>query len=135
MMTEERIELDTTEAQGEVKPLVNQQFVNWLNEKMDEANRSVRYVARQLGVAHVTLRSWILGDNAPGTDGVRKLAQFFKVDEDWLLVLAGHRSARPGISDPEREEFVMWLSSNVDKISRRDMRAVRRMLEELLKTE
>lgn len=104
----------------------------WLNGKQETSGRSVRDVANDIGVAHVTLRSWLLGHNLPSSDAARKLARYYKVDEDWLLEMSGHRTSRQVSElDPERQEFLMWANANVEKIPVKQLRALRRMMEEL----
>jgi len=107
-------------------------LTEWLRAKVDASNRSVRDISEDVGVAHVTLRSWLLGHNLPSSEAARKLARYYKVDEDWLLEMSGHRTSRTIInSDPERQEFLMWANANVNKIPVKQLRALRRMMEEL----
>lgn len=108
------------------------QFARWLRDKQANSKRSVREVAKDIGIAHVTLRSWLLGHNLPSSDAARKLARYYKVDEDWLLEMSGHRTGHEQVTtDPERQEFLMWASANIDKIPMKQIRALRRMMEEL----
>lgn len=108
------------------------QFARWLRDKQENSKRSVREVAKDIGVAHVTLRSWLLGHNLPSSDAARKLARYYKVDEDWLLEMSGHRTGHEQITtDPERQEFLMWANANIEKIPVKQLRALRRMMEEL----
>lgn len=124
-----RLENDS-QAQAELDQVFR--LAEWLQAKLDASGRSVRDVAKDIGVAHVTLRSWLLGHNLPSSDAARKLARYYKVDEDWLLEMSGHRTSRNvATTDPERQEFLMWANANVDKIPVKQLRALRRMMEEL----
>ena len=110
----------------------NQHLAEWLKAKVNVSGRSVRDISHDIGIAHVTLRSWLLGHNLPSSEAARKLARYYKVDEDWMLEMSGHRTSRNVVSsDPERQEFLMWANANVEKIPIKQLRALRRMMEEL----
>lgn len=111
----------------------NSVFVQWLKSKFD-ASVSVRDAAKEIGFAHVTLRSWLLGLNLPSTEAVQKLSAHFKVNEDWLLEITGHRTPKITLDgmDPIRQEFIEWLRTNINSLPLPAVRGLRKMIEELV---
>lgn len=72
----------------------------WLAERCKRERLSLRQAAAKTGLSHATIQDIIKGGH-PNPETVRKLAQAFGGDgkrqlEDYLLVLAGHRSKPEG---------------------------------------
>lgn len=79
-------------------------FGVWLGEAMAKRGSSIRKSARGADLSPATLDNTLHGASLPDPPTCRKLAEYFGVDLDYLLQLAGHRppSAEPldGL-DPE----------------------------------
>ncbi|MBA7711852.1 hypothetical protein ES703_120819 [subsurface metagenome] len=74
----------------------------WLREKCKKEKLTLREMAARTGLSHSTIRD-IINNNVASAESIKKLARAFTVGEnerlaleDRLLVLAGHRSERPG---------------------------------------
>lgn len=79
---------------------------NWLRQRMDSQNLSLRKAAAVTDLSHGTIAE-ILKGVSPSAETVRKLAQGFVSGngqerlalEDELLILAGHRTGRAEAED------------------------------------
>ncbi len=69
-------------------------FSHWLAEKMERRGIKPSQLAAVLEVNHVSVANWLKGKNIPESHNVIKMAEYFKVDPDYVLQLAGHRPAR-----------------------------------------
>ena len=67
-------------------------FHDWLRAELNrkpDLNQSA--LAIHLGLAQSTISSWLRGLYVPNPDNCRKLAHFFDVPEDEVLIAADHR--------------------------------------------
>ena len=65
--------------------------VRWLVDLYHSGN--IRGAARELGIPHTTLFQIMNGDRQPRLDLVRKLASYYRVSADWLLMGQGEGPA------------------------------------------
>jgi DNA-binding XRE family transcriptional regulator len=62
---------------------------------MAEERRTMRQVAEYTGLSPSTIHNIIVGKYLPSSATAVKLAEYFRVDPDVALELAGHRPPRP----------------------------------------
>lgn len=72
-----------------------QEFARWLREEMDKRGIKPSQLAVYLEVNHVSVGNWLTAKYRPEANNVIKLAEYFKVDSDWLLELANYRQKKP----------------------------------------
>jgi len=67
-------------------------FANWLNSELKrrpQLNQTA--LAINIGLSQSTISSWLRGLYVPQPENCRKIARFFDIPEDDVLVVAGHR--------------------------------------------
>jgi transcriptional regulator with XRE-family HTH domain len=108
-------------------------FSDWLNEQMKLEGVSMSQLATYAGLSYSGVSKLSLGQRHPEPETVLKLANYFKVDPDWLLELAGHRkSFTPEkdwatVNDPELR---YWLSAeNLNELSAASRRAIKSIIQ------
>lgn len=72
-----------------------QAFSRWLDQQLDKRGVSPSQLAAYLGVSHVSVGSWCKGKYLPKPANIILMAEYFKVDTDWLLTLAEYRPNKP----------------------------------------
>ena len=74
---------------------MSQEFTAWLRQRIEEKGQTERAVSMYAGLSEGTIWN-ILNhpESNPRPDTCLKLADYFKVDPDYLLYLAGHRPQR-----------------------------------------
>lgn len=69
-------------------------FANWLDSELKrrpQLNQTA--LAIHIGLSQSTISSWLRGLYVPQPDNCRKVARFFDIPEDDVLVVAGHRQS------------------------------------------
>ena len=75
--------------------MVSIEFSAWLKQRVEESGLSERAAAMYAGLGSTTIHLLLAHpDRTPDTDTCLKLAEWAKVDPDYLLFLAGHRPQR-----------------------------------------
>ena len=72
-------------------------FADWLNSELKrrpQLNQTA--LAIHIGLSQSTISSWLRGLYVPQPENCRKVARFFDIPEDDVLVVAGHH--RPAMS-------------------------------------
>lgn len=92
-------------------------LATWLTETCEKERLSLREAAAKTGLSHGTIRD-LKNGVCPSTGSIKKLAEGFSEDiherlslEDHLLILAGHRTPRPG------QELSRHLARLIDRLS------------------
>jgi transcriptional regulator with XRE-family HTH domain len=65
-------------------------FRKWLLEMMERKDLNQTSLAIHLGRSQPTVSAWVRGTTVPDEESCRKIADFFDVPLDVVLVLAGH---------------------------------------------
>lgn len=76
----------------------------WLLDELNDRNLSAREASLGAGLHHGAI-SYYLGGRRPSTENCKKLARFFNVPEEMVLMLAGYM-AKP----PEYDQFVAQMN-------------------------
>ncbi len=79
----------------------------WLSEQLRATKRSMRQVAEYTGISPSTVHNIIVGKYVPKPATCIKLAEYFRVDSDVVLELAGHRPPR---REDDLPDFHMYIS-------------------------
>ena len=78
-------------------------LADWLRHKMEERGlTSARQLAQYTRIAHSAVAGYLRGEMRPSLESIRKLADYFKVDEDVILEIVRHEHGPkpPDMSDP-----------------------------------
>jgi len=78
-------------------------FAAWLKSKLKrrpELNQTA--LAIHIGLSQSTISSWLRGLYVPQPENCRKVARFFDIPEDDVLVVAGHRQPVIVSDNPSR---------------------------------
>lgn len=68
-------------------------LADWLQQQFDDNPRlNQTGLALQLGIGQSTVSHWLTGVSIPSPQNCQKLARFFNIPEDDVLIIAGHRS-------------------------------------------
>jgi transcriptional regulator with XRE-family HTH domain len=103
-------------------------FSDWLNKQISQKGVGINQLATYTGLSSSGVSKLRLGQRNPEPETILKLADYFKVDPDWLLVLAGHR--RPLTTERDWEmvedpELRVWLSAkNINRLAPASRRAI-----------
>lgn len=106
-----------------VPPSPHLPLARWLAERCQEEGLSLRQAGVRTGLSPSAIADVINGASVPSPNTIKKLAEGFGGDaalQDHLLLLAGHREARPKEPSPALAELI-------DKVSEFDERRVRMM--------
>ncbi len=93
-------------------------FTEWLEEQIEQRGLGYNQLASYTGLSSSGISKLRLGQRRPSPETLRKLADYFKVDYDWLLAQAGYREEETLEEDWQRvidPEMRVWL--NVDNIN------------------
>ncbi len=115
-------------------------FKTWLIDKMNETNLGINQLALYTGLSSSTISKIRVGERNPNPKTIQILAKHFKVDEDWLLTLAGHRNPtneeNPLAKVIRDKEVAIWFNTdNVRRISPKTQRMIAKIIEEELNDE
>lgn len=69
-------------------------FEDWLRQRIAGEGRSVRDVAREIGISHPALLALVAGKSRPMPNTVIKLAEYFRVDLDLLYDMLGWKRSK-----------------------------------------
>lgn len=110
-------------------------LARWLSAEMERNELGVNQVAKYSGISSAMVSNILSGNRNPSAKVVSKLAKYFKVDEDRLLVLAGLRTAKGdekqqnSIDDPDLR---IWATpDNLNNLSE----PVKRSIVAIIKTD
>jgi len=67
------------------------ELAHWLKQQMDQKNVNALGLSYAINVSHVTIGKWLKGTYTPKPANCRKLAAYFRIPEDKVLLIAGHR--------------------------------------------
>ncbi|MGQ9627738.1 MAG: helix-turn-helix transcriptional regulator [Anaerolineae bacterium] len=65
----------------------------WLQELVKRLDTTQAGLAKKVGRSHTSVYRWVSGEIVPDPDSCRRLARVAGVSEDFVLRLAGHRTA------------------------------------------
>ncbi|MCL5265509.1 MAG: helix-turn-helix domain-containing protein [Chloroflexi bacterium] len=68
-----------------------QAFAKWLSAKLAERGITASQLAAFLEVDHVSVGNWLKAKHLPEPRNIIKIAEYFKVDPDQVLEVAGYR--------------------------------------------
>ena len=76
--------------------MVTLTFADWLNDQLNSKPQLNQVaLAINLGLSQSSVSNWIRGLYVPQPENCRKIARFFDIPEDDVLVVAGHRQPLP----------------------------------------
>ncbi len=78
----------------------------WLGRQLKQSRRSMRQVAEYTGLSPSTISNIVAGKHVPEPSTCIKIAEYFKVDPDLVLELAGHRPPEPADDLPDFEMYI-----------------------------
>ena len=82
-------------------------LVDWLNEEIGERGWTIRELARRASLSHVTISNVLNGNQRPGLNFCKGIAQALRISTEEVLRRAGHLNPEPPetakISDLIRE--------------------------------
>jgi transcriptional regulator with XRE-family HTH domain len=81
-------------------------FNKWLQEMMDREDLNQTSLALRIGRSQSTVSTWIRGTAVPDMESSIKLASFFGVSKETVLVLAGHMLPRVSESPSRDWQFL-----------------------------
>lgn len=94
---------------------MSEQFANWLKRRIEERGLSLRAASTYSGLSPTTIHRLVTEpERTPDPETCHKLAQFFKVDPDYVLAMAGHRIAQV---PPERRDYSPEVLQLMDTIA------------------
>ena len=71
-------------------------FAAWLNDQLNSKPQLNQVaLAISLGLSQSSVSNWLRGVYAPQPENCRKIARFFDIPEDDVLIVAGHRQPLP----------------------------------------
>ena len=105
------------------------EFAKWLENEIEQKELGINQVGKYSGVSGSTISNIINGKRGASPRIVSKIAKYFKADEDWLLLLAGHRTAKNQIEKNQVEINFTELRSlatpqNLNKLSEPVLRSI-----------
>lgn len=80
----------------------------WLKEMIARKGTTMRQVAQYTGISVSTISNTVRGIYIPNPANCVRLAEYFKVDPDYVLQLAGHRPQR--YREEELPDFHIYVS-------------------------
>ena len=86
-----------------------QAFAEWLRQKLEERGIKPSQLAAYLELDHVSVLNWLKGKHLPESGNAIKVADYFRVDTDFVLELAGHRRAQREALDLASPELRLVL--------------------------
>jgi transcriptional regulator with XRE-family HTH domain len=107
-------------------------FAQWLRECLAAHRMSQSEFERELNFAQGMSSHWVNANRSPSPRTIRKIAQFFGVDDDYLLTLAGYRLADEHISDENDPRLHMIAKIKLIEWDDRTVRFVTNLLDDLL---
>jgi transcriptional regulator with XRE-family HTH domain len=104
-------------------------FSEWLNQQLEKERVGINQLALNTGLSSSGVSKLRLGQRQPEAQTVLKLAEYFKVDSDWLLALAGHRrvghSLAQELATLEDPQLRVWMTAkNLNRLSPASRRAI-----------
>jgi transcriptional regulator with XRE-family HTH domain len=109
-----------------------QAFAQWLRQELSAHRMSQSEFERELNFAQGMSSHWVNANRSPSPRTIRKIAQFFGVDDDYLLTLAGYRLADEHISDENDPRLHMIAKIKLIEWDDRTVRFVTNLLDDLL---
>ncbi len=110
-------------------------FARWLkNYREVERSLGLNQFAERVGLSNATISKIESGEHIPAPYSIRRIAEWGKLDADWLMALAGHRALPPGdaptLDDPEM--MVLLSPSNLNKMTPRERKMVKDLVRNIL---
>ena len=65
-------------------------MVTWLTTQLEIKNMNAQGLSHAIGVSHVTVGKWLRGTYTPDPENCRKLAEYFQMPEQEVMIIAGH---------------------------------------------
>jgi len=65
-------------------------IATWLKTQMKIRNLNPQGISHGIDVSHVTVGKWVKGIYTPNPENCRKLAHFFNIPDEQVLIIAGH---------------------------------------------
>lgn len=113
---------------------IAQTFARWLHEFREDRGLGLNQFASLTSLSNATISKVESGEHVPSPYTIKKISIRWGQDEDWLLALAGHRTARlkseNTLDDPELG--VLLSATNLNKLSARDRRILKNLIHNLL---
>lgn len=103
-------------------------LASFLSEECKRRNLSWREASLGAGLDHGAISRFI-GGGVPNTESCKKLSSYFKVSEDTILSLAGHRNIGDQELDPEIAAIAKRIGEVPPDRRNRVMRTVLSILE------
>jgi hypothetical protein len=100
-------------------------FVKWLLEQIKRSDGSVYQMAQRSGIANGTLHRWIWKGMEPSNANVKRLAEYFGV-EQWVIMELLGRVEKTGDVQATEEEL-LWLRL-YRSLTLAERRQIRRMI-------
>ncbi len=60
------------------------QAIDKIKEYLKEQDRTMTWLARQLGTSRQVIKYWMSGDRLPNVEMRRKLKEMFDLKDDWV---------------------------------------------------
>jgi transcriptional regulator with XRE-family HTH domain len=109
-----------------------QAFAAWLRRELAAHRMSQSEFERELGFAQGMSSHWVNANRSPSPRTIRKIAEFFGADADFLLTIAGYRLADEHISDENDPRLHMIAKIKLIEWDERTIRFVMNLLDDLL---
>lgn len=77
-------------------------FISWINEELNYRGWSQNELARRMGITASAVSKTMLGKSSVTRDFCAALATAFGMDEDDVLIKAGKRTTKPGLSEIQK---------------------------------
>lgn len=106
---------------------MSQEFGRWLQREMDRGGFILVSLARELGMAHTSVRAWLHGKSEPSPEHCEDLAQVLRVPIDDVYRALGRLRAEP--TEPEQ---VRRIRAMLDDVSVNQLDGVEAYLDALL---
>lgn len=112
-------------------------FATWLREFREKRNIGLNQFASLTGLSNATISKIENSGNSPNSSTVKKIAARWHQNEDWLLELAGHRTATTKddktLNDPEL--LALIAPERIATLNSRERTLLKDILRNLLVTE
>jgi transcriptional regulator with XRE-family HTH domain len=102
-------------------------FCRWLVTKMKERGIEQGQLAAFVKVSHVTVGNWMKGTYLPKSHNMAKLAEYFHVDLQYLMALAGQSKQLARFEDLDAEALAHLYMLN--RLTVRDKRIIYKAIE------
>jgi len=109
----------------------------WLTTQFEKNPRiNQTSLAISIGVAQSAVSNWLRGVSRPEAENCRKLAKYFGVPEQHVLVLAGHLSPNPGLLAETRASYratrYQPILDLLDELTDEQLEDLRKFLESMI---